>query len=125
MQTEGDKNECGTQNRFNGMADMRRKGIDMTISKKQDEKELVIFIEGRLDSTTAPALDMEVKALNGVESLVFDLEKLEYISSAGFRILLSAQKKMSKQGDMVVKNVRKDIYELFEVSGFNEILTIK
>lgn len=97
----------------------------MTISKKQDEKELVIFIEGRLDSTTAPALDMEVKALNGVESLVFDLEKLEYISSAGFRILLSAQKKMSKQGDMVVKNVRKDIYELFEVSGFNEILTIK
>jgi anti-sigma B factor antagonist len=68
---------------------------------------------------------MEVKALNGVESLVFDLEKLEYISSAGFRILLSAQKKMSKQGDMVVKNVRKDIYELFEVSGFNEILTIK
>jgi anti-sigma B factor antagonist len=107
------------------MADMRRKGIDMTISKKQDEKELVIFIEGRLDSTTAPALDMEVKALNGVESLVFDLEKLEYISSAGFRILLSAQKKMSKQGDMVVKNVRKDIYELFEVSGFNEILTIK
>lgn len=107
------------------MTDMRRKGIDMTISKKQDEKELVIFIEGRLDSTTAPALDMEVKALNGVESLVFDLEKLEYISSAGFRILLSAQKKMSKQGDMVVKNVRKDIYELFEVSGFNEILTIK
>ena len=107
------------------MADMRRKGIDMTISKKQDEKELVIFIEGRLDSTTAPALDMEVKALNGVESLVFDLEKLEYISSAGFRILLSAQKKMNKQGDMVVKNVRKDIYELFEVSGFNEILTIK
>lgn len=97
----------------------------MTISKKQDGKELVIFIEGRLDSTTAPALDMEVKALNGVESLVFDLEKLEYISSAGFRILLSAQKKMSKQGDMVVKNVRKDIYELFEVSGFNEILTIK
>ena len=78
-----------------------------------------------MDSTTAPALDMEVKALNGVESLVFDLEKLEYISSAGFRILLSAQKKMSKQGDMVVKNVRKDIYELFEVSGFNEILTIK
>ena len=69
------------------MADMRRKGIDMTISKKQDEKELVIFIEGRLDSTTAPALDMEVKALDGVESLVFDLEKLEYISSAGFRIL--------------------------------------
>ena len=107
------------------MADMRRKGIDMTISKKQDEKELVIFIEGRLDSTTAPALDMEVKALNGVESLVFDLEKLEYISSAGFRILLSAQKKMSEQGDMVVKNVRKDIYVLFEVSGFNEILTIK
>lgn len=97
----------------------------MTISKKQDGKELVIFIEGRLDSTTAPALDMEVKALDGVESLVFDLEKLEYISSAGFRILLSAQKKMSKQGDMVVKNVRKDIYELFEVSGFNEILTIK
>lgn len=97
----------------------------MTISKKQDGKELVIFIEGRLDRTTAPALDMEVKALDGVESLVFDLEKLEYISSAGFRILLSAQKKMSKQGDMVVKNVRKDIYELFEVSGFNEILTIK
>ncbi|MBQ7613819.1 MAG: STAS domain-containing protein [Butyrivibrio sp.] len=98
----------------------------MTINKTANGNELVIALEGRLDTTTAPQLDEELKtALNGVEDLKFDFSKLEYISSAGLRVLLSAQKVMNKQGSMVIKNVNEEIQEIFEVTGFVDILTIE
>ena len=98
----------------------------MTINKTLNGNALTIGLEGRLDTTTAPALDDELKtALEGVNALTFDLAKLEYISSAGLRVLLSAQKVMNKQGNMVVKNVSEEINEIFEVTGFVDILTIE
>ena len=98
----------------------------MTINKTQNGSELTIALEGRLDTTTAPQLDEEIKSsLDGVEKLVFDMAKLEYISSAGLRVLLSAQKVMNKQGSMIVKNVSEEINEIFEVTGFVDILTVE
>ncbi len=97
----------------------------MTINKESNGSELKISLEGRLDTTTAPQLDEEVKALDGVTKLVFDFTSLEYISSAGLRVLLSAQKIMNKQGSMVIKNVSSEIKEIFEVTGFVDILTIE
>ncbi len=98
----------------------------MTINKTQNGTELTIALEGRLDTTTAPQLDDEIKAsLGGVEKLFFDMANLEYISSAGLRVLLSAQKVMNKQGSMVVKNVSEEINEIFEVTGFVDILTLE
>ncbi len=98
----------------------------MTINKNANGNELVIALEGRLDTTTAPQLDEDLKtSLNGVQDLVFDFSKLEYISSAGLRVLLSAQKVMNKQGSMVIKNVNEEIHEIFEVTGFVDILTIE
>ncbi len=98
----------------------------MTISKNQDGNNLVIALEGRLDTTTSPDLEKELKeSLDGVENLTFDLAALDYISSAGLRVLLSAQKTMNKQGEMVVKNVSEEIMEVFEVTGFSDILTIE
>ena len=98
----------------------------MTINKTANGNELTIALEGRLDTTTAPQLDDELKsALDGVTKLDFNFEKLEYISSAGLRVLLSAQKVMNKQGSMVIKNVNEEIQEIFEVTGFVDILTIE
>ena len=98
----------------------------MTINKTLNGEALTIALEGRLDTTTAPSLDDELKtALNGISALTFDLAKLEYISSAGLRVLLSAQKVMNKQGNMVVKNVSEEINEIFEVTGFVDILNIE
>lgn len=98
----------------------------MTINKNVNGNELVIALEGRLDTTTAPQLDEDLKtSLNGIQDLVFDFSKLEYISSAGLRVLLSAQKVMNKQGSMVIKNVNEEIHEIFEVTGFVDILTIE
>lgn len=98
----------------------------MTINKDLKGTELVIALEGRLDTITAPELEKELNAsLSGVQALAFDFDKLEYISSAGLRVLLAAQKCMNKQGTMVVKNVNETISEIFEVTGFNDILTIK
>jgi anti-sigma B factor antagonist len=98
----------------------------MTINKIANGNELTIALEGRLDTTTAPQLDDELKsALDGVAKLEFNFEKLEYISSAGLRVLLSAQKVMNKQGSMVIKNVNEEIQEIFEVTGFVDILTIE
>ena len=97
----------------------------MTISKVLEGSKLTIMLEGRLDTTTSPALEAELKeALTGITELVFDFEKLEYISSAGLRILLANQKIMNKQGSMVIKNVNEVIAEVFEVTGFADILTI-
>ncbi|MBP5754529.1 MAG: STAS domain-containing protein [Clostridia bacterium] len=98
----------------------------MTINKQKNENGLLISLEGRLDTTTSPALEQELKeSLEGVELLTLDFEKLDYISSAGLRVLLSAQKTMNKQGEMKIKNVNETILEIFEVTGFNDILTIE
>lgn len=97
----------------------------MTISKALEGSKLTIMLDGRLDTTTSPALEAELKdALTGITELVFDFEKLEYISSAGLRILLANQKIMNKQGSMVIKNVNEVIAEVFEVTGFADILTV-
>ncbi|MCQ2354117.1 MAG: STAS domain-containing protein [Clostridia bacterium] len=98
----------------------------MIITKKQDTNILEFALEGRLDTTTAPLLETELKdSINGVKELVLDFKTLEYISSAGLRILLSAQKIMNKQGKMTIKNVCSDIMDVFEITGFSEILNIE
>ena len=98
----------------------------MTIHETRNGAELTIGLEGRLDTTTSPELEAGLKeALDGVEALVFDFEKLDYISSAGLRVLLSAQKTMNRQGSMKLKHVNEVIMEIFEVTGFADILTIE
>ncbi|MBC8573761.1 STAS domain-containing protein [Jingyaoa shaoxingensis] len=98
----------------------------MIINKKSEGTKLEILLEGRLDTTTSPMLETELKqSIDGLTELIFNFEKLEYISSAGLRILLAAQKIMNKQGSMVVKNVNEIIAEVFEVTGFSDILTIE
>ena len=98
----------------------------LNINATKNGNELVIALEGRLDTTTSPELDQKVKEeIDGVTSLCFDLATLDYISSAGLRVLLSTQKIMNKQGNMVVKNVSEEVKEIFEVTGFSDILTIE
>ena len=98
----------------------------MTISKERNESALVLALEGRLDTVTAPELEKELKvSLDGVSELTLDFAALDYISSAGLRVLLSAQKIMNKQGTMKLKNVNETIMEIFEVTGFSDILTIE
>ena len=98
----------------------------MLINKIQNGDALTIALDGRLDTTTAPQLDAEVtNGLAGVKNFVIDMEKLVYVSSAGLRVLLKAQKTMNKQGSMVIKNVSDEIKEIFEVTGFDELLTIE
>lgn len=98
----------------------------MTITKNLEGKKLTVSLEGRLDTTTSPQLEAELKtAVNGVEELVMDLEKLEYMSSAGLRVMLAAQKVMNRQGSMKVVHVNDTVSEIFEITGFNEILTIE
>ena len=95
----------------------------LNIEKKAQGRNLNIALEGRLDTTTAPDLEAIVRGeLDGAEQLTFDFDKLEYISSAGLRILLAAQKIMNKQGKMVVSE---EVKEIFEVTGFSDILTIE
>lgn len=98
----------------------------MTINKTLNDGKLSVSIEGRLDTTTAPYLEKEIRAsLDNVKSLVLDIKKLEYISSAGLRVLLSTQKIMSKQGTMTIKNANETVSEVFEITGFKDILTIE
>ena len=98
----------------------------MTIEKNLSGTELTVAITGRLDTTTAPQLEAEFKqSITGVEKLVLDFATLEYLSSAGLRVLLAAQKVMNKQGEMIIKNVNETINEIFEVTGFIDILTIE
>ena len=98
----------------------------MTITKHAEGKKLTVALEGRLDTTTAPELEAELNAsLGGIADLVLDMKDLVYLSSAGLRVVLAAQKKMNKQGHMTVKNVCADIMEVFEITGFVDILDIK
>ena len=98
----------------------------LNINKQAENGKLVIALEGRLDTTTSPVLEVELKSsLDGVTELIMDFEKLEYISSAGLRVLLSAQKVMNKQGSMKLIHVCDPVMEVFEVTGFSDILTIE
>ncbi|MEE3466981.1 MAG: STAS domain-containing protein [Eubacterium sp.] len=98
----------------------------LNIGKEAADGALTLSLEGRLDTTTAPDLENVVKSdLDGVTTLNVDMLKLEYISSAGLRVLLSAQKVMNKQGSMVIKNASDDVKEIFDVTGFSDILNIE
>ena len=98
----------------------------LNINKTVEGEKTVFTLEGRMDTVTAPELEKELKAsLDGVKELTLDFEKLDYISSAGLRVLLSAQKAMNKQGEMKLRNVGETIMEIFEVTGFSDILTIE
>lgn len=98
----------------------------MTITKTQKGTALTIALEGRLDTTTSPELEHELKkSLEGVTELIFDFAKLDYISSAGLRVLLSAHKTMSAKGSMKVTHVGELVQEVFEVTGFADILTVE
>ena len=98
----------------------------MTISKQQNGTALTLALQGRLDTVTSPELEAELKnSLDGVDSLVLDLSGLEYISSAGLRVLLSAHKAMSGRSGMKVTNAGEIVREVFEVTGFSDILNIE
>ncbi|MCR5120946.1 MAG: STAS domain-containing protein [Ruminococcus sp.] len=97
----------------------------MNLTKAMNGNALTIEIEGRVDTVTSPALDKLInESMDKAESLVLDFDKVEYISSAGLRVLLSAHKAMSKKGGMKIKNAGEDIMEIFEVTGFTDILNI-
>ena len=98
----------------------------MTIDKQLNGSELTLTLNGRLDTTTAPELENAIKEnIAGVTNLVMDFAGLEYLSSAGLRVILGAQKTMNKQGEMVIRNVNETINEVFEITGFIDILTIE
>ena len=98
----------------------------LNITKNANDDKLTVALEGRLDTMTAPDLEKDLKdSLDGVKELVMDFEKLDYISSAGLRLLLSAQKRMNAQGEMKITGVNETILEIFEITGFSEILTIE
>ena len=98
----------------------------MTIEIKRTEEMTIIEVAGRLDTITAPTLDKTINEdIDGTKNLVLDLANLEYISSAGLRVLLAAQKKMQRIGSMKVKNVCESIMEVFEITGFADILEIE
>ena len=99
---------------------------ELIVEKVQNGTELTIKLKGRLDTITAPDLDADLKdSLQGVTALVFDLALLEYVSSAGLRTLLMAQKVMNRQGSMKVIHVTEEVYEIFDITGFTDILTIE
>ena len=98
----------------------------MTINKTVEGGKLIIAPEGRLDTMTSPQLDAELdNSIKGVSDLVFDFAGLDYISSAGLRVLLKAQKVMNRQGSVVIRNVSDEIRDIFDVTGFLDIMTIE
>ena len=98
----------------------------MNIEKKLEGTTLTIALEGRLDTTTSPDLEEALgESLDGVTALVFDFTKLDYLSSAGLRVLLSAQKRMNKQGSMKLVHVNDAVKEVFDITGFADFLTIE
>lgn len=97
----------------------------MTIKKQQNGTALTLALEGRLDTVTSPDLEKELKDLEGVDTLTLDFSNLAYISSAGLRVLLSAHKAMSAKGGMKVTKVNEIVREVFDVTGFSDILSIE
>ena len=97
----------------------------MEIIKTQDNQKLTLALQGRLDTNTSPKLEAELKrSLSGITELEFDFSEVEYVSSAGLRVLLAAQKVMKRQGTMVLRGVSDAVMEVFEITGFVDILTI-
>ncbi len=98
----------------------------MNIIKQLSGSKLTITLDGRMDTMTAPQLETELKnSLPGVTELVFELKNLAYISSAGLRVLLSAQKTMNQQGSMLIRGANEDVMDIFEVTGFVDIFNIE
>ena len=98
----------------------------LNIIKTTENDALTVALGGRLDTTTAPQLESELNhSLDGVTALTLDMAQLDYISSAGLRVLLAAQKRMNQQGEMKLVHVNEIISEIFEVTGFTDILTIE
>ena len=97
----------------------------MKIDIKKEEKKLTIKLDGKLDTNTSPELDSKMSELEGVEEVIIDMKDLNYISSAGLRVLLSMQKIMNKQGKMTIINVCENVMDIFEVTGFSDILNIE
>ncbi len=98
----------------------------LNVNKRKENDKAFLALEGRLDTITAPELEKELQEiLGGLTGLTLDFDKLDYISSAGLRVLLSAQKTMSRQGEMKIVHVKDTIMEIFEVTGFTDILTIE
>lgn len=96
----------------------------MTVNKNRAGVKLDIAVEGRIDTVTSPVLEEELRDLSGITELAIDFSGVAYISSAGLRVLLSAQKRMNAQGTMTLHNVNADIMEIFDITGFSDILTI-
>ena len=107
------------------MKNARRCGRNFTKQTKLIQENLCIALEGRLDTSTAPELEAAVSNLDGIKNLEFDFEKLEYVSSAGLRVLLATQKVMNSQGGMKITHVNETIMEVFEITGFADILSIE
>ncbi len=98
----------------------------MNVTKTQSDKNVTLLVEGRLDTMTSPNLEKEILAISeSAESLTIDFSKLDYISSAGLRVLLSAHKSFAKKGGMCVINVNETVMDIFEVTGFKDILNVK
>ncbi len=98
----------------------------MSIIKTHEENKLTVALNGRLDTVSSPQLEGELRvAVSDIKELIFDLSELDYISSAGLRVLLSAQKVMNRQGTMTVRNVKPEIMDIFEITGFVELLNIE
>ena len=98
----------------------------MTIEKKINQETVTLIVSGRLDTQTAPELEKELDSvLSGLKELTFDFANLEYVSSAGLRVILKAQKAMNAQGSMKLTGVNDSIMEVFDITGFLDILTIE
>ena len=98
----------------------------MDISFEQEGTELVVALKGNLDTVAAPELENALfSRIDGVEKLVFDLTELDYIASSGLRVLLASQKRMNRQGEMIVRGANSDVMDIFEMTGFVEFLTIE
>ena len=97
----------------------------MKIDLKKEDKKLTIKLGGKLDTNTSPDLDSKMSELEGMEEVVIDMKDLDYVSSAGLRVLLSMQKVMNKQGKMTIINVCDNVMDIFEVTGFSDILDIE
>ena len=98
----------------------------MIINKNTDGEKLTLTISGRLDTNSSPKLEAELRqSVDGIKELIFDFSDVEYISSAGLRVLLAAQKVMNRQGSMKLTNVSPEVMEVFEITGFSDILTIE
>ncbi|MCR5490841.1 MAG: STAS domain-containing protein [Bacilli bacterium] len=98
----------------------------MTITKKQNGSELLVELSGRLDTITAPEFNKFLtENLSGIKTLIIDLGKVDYVSSAGLRVLLLAHKTMAEEGQLIIRHVIKDVMDIFTMTGFNEIFTIE